>query len=97
MFLKNFHYLCIKDTIIMKVEYKQNQIPNGNIQDLVKLLEKSSSVWEYMGMKVEIDPTVDISSQNVLIRWLDLEEGFNDKIIVHSPKEFKTHFKKIDD
>ena len=40
-------------------------------------------------MKVELDPTVDFNSQNILIRWEDLEEGFNDKIIVYSLKEFK--------
>ena len=87
----------LKDTIIMKVEYKQNQIPKGKIVELVELLENSSYLWEYMGMIVEIDPTADFSSQNVLIRWLDIKEGFNDKIIVHSLEEFKDKFNKIDD
>ena len=44
-----------------------------------------------MGMKVELDPTVDFTNQNLLVRWLDLDEGFNDKIIVYSLKEFQTY------
>ena len=77
----------------MKIEYKGNLNKKGKINDLVDYLENSSiNVWKYMGMKVELDPTVDFTNQNLLVRWLDLNEGFNDKIIVHSLKEFLIHF-----
>lgn len=76
----------------MKIEFKLNQVKKGNILNLVEYLESSSNNWLYEGMNVEIDPTVDFKNQNVLIRWLDLKEGFNDKIIVNSLKEFKSKF-----
>lgn len=76
----------------MKIEFKFNQVKKGNILSLVEYLESSSNNWLYEGMNVEIDPTVDFKNQNVLIRWLDLKEGFNDKIIVNSLKEFKSKF-----
>ncbi len=79
----------------MKIEYKGNLNKKGEINDLVHYLENSSTnVWKYMGMKVELDPTVDFTNQNLLVRWLDLDEGFNDKIIVYSLQEFQVHFKK---
>jgi len=52
-------------------------------------------LWEYMGLKVEIDPTIDFNSENILVRWLDIEEGFNDKIIVNSLNEFNAIFKPV--
>ena len=79
----------------MKIEYKGNLNKKGEINDLVHYLENSSTnIWKYMGMKVELDPTVDFTNQNLLVRWLDLDEGFNDKIIVYSLQEFQVHFKK---
>lgn len=56
---------------------------------------KDSQLWEYMGLKVEIDPTVDYGDETILIRWTDIEEGFNDKIVVNSLKEFNNYFKPI--
>lgn len=76
----------------MKIEFKLNQVKKGNILSLVEYLESSSNNWLYEGMNVEIDPTVDFKNQNVLIRWFDIDEGFNDKIIVNSLKEFKSKF-----
>lgn len=69
----------------------------GLINTLVDYLEKSSDfqIWEYMGLKVEIDPTVDYNDQNVLVRWLDKQEGYNDRLIINSLDEFMIHFKKI--
>jgi len=82
----------------MKIEYKGDVNKNSKIIDLVKYLNNiDKNIWKYMGMYVEIDPTIDFNSHNVLIRWLDLEEGFNDKIIVNSLEEFKKHFKGTDD
>jgi len=97
VFVQNFLLYLFKYTIIMKVEYKYNQIPTGKIQKLVEFLENSPYLWKYMGMVVELDPTVDFNSQNVLIRWIDIEEGFNDKIIVNSLIEFKKLFGKNND
>ncbi len=78
----------------MKIEYKGNIEIKSKINELVNYLENSQkNIWIYMGMNVEIDPTVDFTNQNLLVRWLDLDEGFNDKIIVHSLKEFNEYFK----
>ena len=78
----------------MIIEYKGDTNIKGEINELVDYLESSQKeLWVYMGMKVELDPTVDFTNQNLLVRWIDIEEGFNDKIIVHSLKEFQTHFK----
>lgn len=67
------------------------------IYNLVSYLSevKDNQLWEYMGLKVEIDPTVDYSDENILVRWTDIEEGFNDKILVNSLKEFNQNFKPI--
>lgn len=67
---------------------------NTLIAYLIKV--NDNQIWEFMGLKVEIDPTVDYMDENILVRWKDIEEGFNDKIIVNSLKEFNCHFKPID-
>jgi len=69
----------------------------GPIIPLVSLLEsiEGNINWLYMGLKVEIDPTVDYQSQNVLVRWTDIDEGFNDKEIVRSIEEFNSLFSPI--
>lgn len=81
----------------MKLDFKGTKRANSNIQNLIDLLQKSknSQLWEYMGLKVEIDPTIDYNSENLLVRWLDIEEEFNDKIIVYSLNEFQSLFKAI--
>lgn len=72
---------------------------NGQINALADFLTEADSLqkWEkdYMGITVEIDPTVDYIDNNVLVRWTDTLEGFNDKIIVSSLEEFNQHFTKI--
>ena len=94
MYLNIFLYLCKDKHIIMKIEYKGDIAKKGSINELVKYLEQTKiHFWTYMGMKVELDPTVDFTNQNLLVRWLDIKEGFNDKIIVHSLQEFQTYFK----
>jgi hypothetical protein len=79
----------------MKLEYKGKKAKSTKIDDLVNLLEKvnDTQLWLHMGFKVEIDPTVDYNNENILIRWIDIFEGFNDKIIVHSLGEFSHNFK----
>jgi hypothetical protein len=44
---------------------------------------------------VKIDPTVDYDDENILIRWTDISEGFNDKVIYYNLAEFKKHFQII--
>jgi len=85
--------------IKMIVENKGKQENKGEINNLVQYLESTddSQLWKHYGMNVELDPTVDFSSQNVLIRWLDIDEGFNDKIIVNSLEQFQSHFKMSND
>lgn len=70
---------------------------NSKITNLINYIigVKDNQLWEYMGLKVEIDPTVDYSDENILVRWTDIEEGFNDKILVNSLKEFNQNFKPI--
>lgn len=58
-------------------------------------LANDNQVWKHRGLNVEIDPTVDYNDENILVRWTDIEEGFNDKIIVNSLKEFNQNFKPI--
>lgn len=83
----------------MKFDYYGKYSTEGKIAPLVKLLEKADSnqLWDYMGLKVEIDPTIDFNNQNVLIRWVDVVEGFNDKMIVDSLDKFNANFISIND
>jgi hypothetical protein len=81
----------------MKIDQRGIRRIDGEINTLVDYLENANDLqkWDYMGLNVEIDPTVDYNDQNVLVRWLDIDEGFNDRIIVSSLNEFSTHFIKI--
>jgi hypothetical protein len=82
----------------MKFDYHGKRQTYGRISPLVDYLKNADGLqkWDYMGLIVEIDPTVDFKDQNVLIRWQDVDEGFNDKIIVNSLEEFQFHFSKIE-
>lgn len=82
----------------MKIDQHGTRQSIGNINTLVDYLENSSDFqkWNYMGLTVEIDPTVDFNNQNILVRWLDLNEGFNDRLIVNSLIEFNSHFTKTE-
>lgn len=81
----------------MKLDYKGSERSDTKIQGLIDILKsaKDMQLWEYMGLKVEIDPTIDYNSENILVRWLDIEEAFNDKIIVNSLNEFNVFFKPV--
>lgn len=48
-----------------------------------------------MGLQVEIAPTIDFKEENVLIRWTDIAEGFNDRVIVKNLDEFTSLFSLI--
>lgn len=81
----------------MIVDTKGQIVKGGRIDGIVEYLNQlSDSVrFIYKGLTVEIDPTVDYISQNVLVRWLDVREGFNDRIIIYSLVEFKNNFTEI--
>lgn len=81
----------------MKFNHYGKRKDNGSINSLVDLLFSVDGCqkWQYEGMTVEIDPTVDFNNDNVLVRWNDTVEGFNDKVIVHSKDEFLKLFKFI--
>ena len=84
--------------IIMKIDQHGTKQDTGQINTLVEYLEQTNDFdkWNYMGLTVEIDPTVNYNNENMLIRWLDVNEGFNDRIIVSSLIEFNKHFKAIE-
>lgn len=80
----------------MKLDFKGTERNTTKIQTLIDLLQSNNTkLWEYMGLNVEIDPTIDYDSENTLVRWLDIDEGFNDKIIVYSLYEFQNLFKPL--
>ena len=81
----------------MKFDYKGTQRVQTKIESLIALFENTNSFqkWIYMGLEVEIDPTIDYNNENALIRWTSIEEGFNDKIIVSSLLEFQSLFKLV--
>lgn len=79
----------------MKVYFKGIKTRESKIFDFIEFLSNLSheNRWIYKGLKVEIDPTIDYNNCNVLIRWLDVEEGFNDRIIYYSVADFEKDFK----
>jgi hypothetical protein len=81
----------------MRFDHKGTQATNTAISNFAQFLSKvpDNQLWNYMGMTVEIDPTVDYSSGNVLVRWLDLEEGVNDRHIYTSAEAFLNDFQPI--
>ena len=83
----------------MKVEIKN---ANYNPQTIKPLYDYFQSIannnkWFYKGLLVEIDPTIDFRGNDALIRWTDLNEGFNDKVIVNSLEEFLLNFIQFND
>ncbi len=81
----------------MKFDSKGYPQKKSRINNLIAYLIRvnDNQIWEFIGLKVEIDPTVDYVDENILVRWTDIEEGFNDKIIVNSLQDFNRHFKPI--
>ena len=78
----------------MKFDFKGAKKSESKISDFIHYLEivKDNAVWNYKGLKVKIDPTVDCSCNNVLVRWKDIEEDFNDRIIYYNLEAFKKDF-----
>jgi len=81
----------------MKVEIKNSECKPKKIKTLFDYLKALHDVpkWEHNGLIVEIDPTFDFKGDNTLIRWTDINEGFNDKLIVNSLEEFQSKFRLI--
>ena len=81
----------------MIVDYHGTKQSEGRITQLVAFLENADDLsrWLYCGLTVEIDPTADYEFQNILVRWVDINEGFNDRIIVETFEEFNSLFTKI--
>jgi hypothetical protein len=79
--------LIIKELRVLKTELMILNIFLNSVKD--------NSLWEYNGFTVEIDPTVDYGNSNVLVRWRDVDEGFNDKTIYYTLAEFKKDFKLL--
>lgn len=79
----------------MTFDFKGNPNKTTKIDNLITLLKSvdTNQIWVYEGLDVTIDQTVDHSNENVLIRWLDMDEGFNDKIIIYSLTQFEKLFK----
>jgi hypothetical protein len=82
----------------MKFDQRGKKQINGRINSFAEYLDrtKNCQLWEYMGLTVEIDPSVNFNDDDVLIRWTDMKEGFNDKILFYSLPEFEMNFRKID-
>lgn len=81
----------------MKFDCKGTQTKNFLLNDFVEMLNSlnDNSLWNYKGLQVEIDPTPDYSDNNILVRWKDINEGFNDKIIYYNLAAFKKDFQLI--
>ncbi|MFN3782494.1 MAG: hypothetical protein ACK4R6_01130 [Spirosomataceae bacterium] len=81
----------------MKIEIKNSSFQPRQIKPLLSYLQSMDdfSAWEHNGLTVEIDPTIDFKGDNALIRWTDTQEGFNDKVIVNSLKEFTSIFQPV--
>jgi hypothetical protein len=82
----------------MKIELKNSNHKPDAIKPLIEYLQQLNHliVWEYNGLKVELDPTIDCKGNDALIRWIDINEGFNDKLIVNSLEEFQSKFRMLD-
>lgn len=83
----------------MKVILKNSDNNPKGIKPLYEFLNSfdGNPIWEYKGLRVELDPTIDFKGNDALIRWTDLGERFNDKLIVTSLEEFTSNFKLIHD
>ena len=81
----------------MKFDTKGIKSSSYKILALENYLKRVSdkTKWMHNGLMVEIDPTIDYTFSNALIRWVDINEGFNDKVIVNSLEEFKSKFKLV--
>lgn len=82
----------------MKVQIKNSNYSPKAIKSLFTYFEMLSMnpLFDFNGLHVEIDPTIDFRGNDALIRWTDIDEGFNDKVIVNSLQEFQSNFRLLD-
>lgn len=78
----------------MKFDFKGIKTEESKIDDFIEFLNflNGENLWNFKGLRVEIDPTLDYNNNNVLIRWKDLKEGFNDRLIYYIIVDFKKDF-----
>lgn len=81
----------------MKIEQKNSSHTPQAIKPLIEYFDSliELPVFEFQGLTVELDPTIDCKGNDALIRWTDIQEGFNGKLIVNSLEEFKKEFKLL--
>lgn len=81
----------------MQVDSKNKVNKKSSIYQLYQFLlsVKDGSIFSYNGLKVEIDSTFDFVDNNVLVRWVNIKEGFNDKVLLANVTEFQTNFSLI--
>ncbi|MBK8442268.1 MAG: hypothetical protein IPL35_02135 [Sphingobacteriales bacterium] len=81
----------------MKIEIKYSDHKPTAIKSLYEYFDSinDTATWEYYGLIVNLDPTFDFKENDALIRWTDIQEGFNDKIIVSSLEEFQSMFRLL--
>ena len=81
----------------MKVEIKNPDVKPSTIKPLFDYFKSfnQSPTWIFNGLVVELDPTIDFKGNDALIRWTDIEEGFNDKMIINSLAVFQQQFQLI--
>jgi hypothetical protein len=81
----------------MKIQIKNESHKPNQMMALQEYFESvtNGKNWEYLGLVVELDPVLDFKGDDALIRWTDIHEGFNDKLIVNSIEEFQEHFHLI--
>lgn len=81
----------------MKFDFKGSRTEENKIAEFIEFLTllNDKNRWIHNGLIVEIDPTVDYRNNNILIRWKDIFEGFNDRLIYTNLVDFKKDFKLV--
>lgn len=77
------------------VRGKKTESSNPIFKEFVDFIKiQDFNGWQYMGMDVELDPTVCFADESVLVRWTDFENGFNDRLILKTKEQFLQNFSK---
>lgn len=77
------------------VRGKKTESSNPIFKEFVDFIKTQDfNGWQYMGMDVELDPTVCFADESVLVRWTDFENDFNDRLILKTKEQFLQNFSK---
>ena len=77
------------------VRGKKTESSNPIFKEFVDFIKTQDfNGWQYMGMDVELDPTVCFADESVLVRWTAFENGFNDRLILKTKEQFLQNFSK---